>query len=375
MRKTLFCFFICAILFSMISCGSKPHVEKDITSSGSTHYAKGFSIESIDDYKKIQVIDPKSGTIWATYYLVASDSICTPQDGVRVRVPLKSISITSATHTEFLVLLDQVATIDGACSPHLIYNELIREAYQAGRISNLGDDFNINVEVILKNHPDALLLSSFGQQDESIKRIESAGIPILYNNEWMEESALGRAEWIKFIAAFYKREEQGDSIFNQIVQAYNQVKELTAHIEKRPSVFVGSTFKGTWYVSGGNSYMGNLLADAHTDYLYAKDNSSGSLSLSFETALHSFVNADVWLNAPVATFTELYAMDKRHRLFKAAKNGEVYAFFARTKTGGANDFWESGVAHPDLVLKDLIWAVHPGILPDYQPTYILKLNP
>jgi hypothetical protein len=28
----------------------------------------------------------------------------------------------------------------------------------------------------------------------------------------------------------------------------------------------------------------------------------------------------------------------------------------------------------DLVLKDLIWALHPNLLPDYTPTYIIQLN-
>jgi len=31
----------------------------------------------------------------------------------------------------------------------------------------------------------------------------------------------------------------------------------------------------------------------------------------------------------------------------------------RTSTKGANDYWESGVVYPDLVLRDMLKIMHP----------------
>jgi iron complex transport system substrate-binding protein len=90
--------------------------------------------------------------------------------------------------------------------------------------------------------------------------------------------------------------------------------------------------------------------------------------------LTHFHDADVWLNAPTTTLDALYQMDSRHNLFRSAREGRVYAFYRRTLPDGANDFWESAVARPDLVLKDLIWALHSQLLPEYQPMYIMKLQ-
>ena len=44
-----------------------------------------------------------------------------------------------------------------------------------------------------------------------------------------------------------------------------------------------------------------------------------------------------------------------------------------TKSGG-NDYFESVIANPDLILKDLIKAAYPELLPDYSFTYIKELQ-
>ena len=137
----------------------------------------------------------------------------------------------------------------------------------------------------------------------------------------------------------------------------------------------GGNFKGTWYMPSGASYMGRLFADAGADYFYKNDTSTNaSLALNFETVLGNFHDVDVWLNAPTTTLSALMQMDERHGLFRAAREGRVFGFYGRTLPDGANDFWESAVARPDLVLKDLIWALHPQLLPDYESTYIIKVE-
>ena len=43
-------------------------------------------------------------------------------------------------------------------------------------------------------------------------------------------------------------------------------------------------------------------------------------------------------------------------------------------SSGSNDFWESAIARPDLILSDVIAILHPEILPDYQLFYAEKLK-
>ena len=287
---------------------------------------------------------------------------------------IKSLAITSCTHIEFLNLLGELSSVKGVCNPELIYNESLLKRVAQGEVISLGDAFNTNIERLLLLNPDALMMSSYNQQDENSKRIEAAGIPVIYNNEWMESTLLGRAEWIKLIGAFYGQDQLADSLFNVMESAYLNAMQLTSELKDKPSVMAGGNFKGTWYMPSGASYMGRLFDDAGAHYRYANEMSAGSLPLNFETVLHEFANCDIWLNAPTQSMQELMEMDSRHGLFEPAKQGRVYGFYNRINEQGGNDFWESAVAHPDIVLQDVIWAIYPELMENYVPTYISKLN-
>ena len=370
--------YILAIL-SLCACGNKTKKESSTIATAeknSLQYAKGFDIFYTSNYKTIVVYNPwTDGEIQQTYYLVNSDTVQTPSDGIKILIPVDNVAISSSTHVEFLNLLGELSTVKGVCTPHLIYNDTLRSRYAASQIQSLGDAHNVNLEQLLHLRPDVYFAASYNQQDEQAKRLQQSGVNLVFNNEWTESSLLARAEWIKFVAAFYNKEQLADSIFSQIEHDYLAARTIAQSVDVRPTVMAGGNFKGTWYMPSGSSYMGTLFADAGSDYFYKHETStSASLALNFETVLTHFHDADVWLNAPTTTLDALIQMDSRHNLFRSAREGRVYAFYRRTLPDGANDFWESAVAHPDLVLKDIIWALHPNLLPEYTPTYIIKLD-
>lgn len=366
------------VVICIFSACSKTSNEQDDTAEANDRlqlkYAKGFDINYFDNYKSLIIYNPwVEGEVQQRYYLVENDTISVPTNGTKIVVPLTTVAVSSCTHFEFISLLDEIEKITAICAPELVYNETILERYNSGKIINLGDNFNVNAEKLMLLQPSGFMMSSYNQVDDNSERLIKSGVKVLYNNEWTENSLLARAEWIKYMAVLFDKEEEANEIFNEIEESYIAATKLVENIEKRPTVMAGGNFKGTWYMPSGASYMGKLFADAGGDYLYANDSTTGSLALNFETVLNNFNNADVWLNAPVSDLKSLIQMDERHNLFESAKSGDVYAFNARTNKS-TNDFWESGIAHPDLVLKDVIWALHPDVLEDYTPTYILKLK-
>lgn len=374
--KNLF-YFLIIVLFC--ACGAKTPKGEVLVREGErldVRYAKGFDVFYGDNYKTAVVYNPwKEGEVQQIYYLVGNKEVETPNDGIKVVVPVENIAISSCTHVEFLNLLGEINSVVGVCTPHLIYNSDIRERYADGKIQSLGDAHNVNLEQLVHLRPDIYIAASYNQQDEQAKRLQQSGVKLVFNNEWTEQSLLARAEWIKFVAAFYNKEQLADSIFSGIEKDYIEVSRIAQVVDDKPTVMAGGNFKGTWYMPSGASYMGRLFADAGADYFYKNDSSTNaSLALNFETVLGNFHDADVWLNAPTTSISALMQIDERHGLFRAAREGRVFGFYARTLPDGANDFWESAVARPDLVLKDLIWALHPQLLPDYEPTYIIKVE-
>lgn len=374
--KNLF-YFLIIVLFC--ACGAKTPKGEVLVREGEkldVRYAKGFDVFYGDNYKIVVVYNPwKEGEMQQIYYLVGNKEVETPNDGLKVVVPVENIAISSCTHVEFLNLLGEINSVAGVCTPHLIYNDDIRKRYADGKIQSLGDAHNVNLEQLVHLRPDIYIAASYNQQDEQAKRLQQSGVKLVFNNEWTEQSLLARAEWIKFVAAFYNKEQLADSIFSGIEKDYIEASRIAQAVENKPTVMAGGNFKGTWYMPSGASYMGRLFADAGADYFYKNDSSTNaSLALNFETVLGNFHDVDVWLNAPTTSMSALMQMDERHGLFRAAREGRVFGFYARTLPDGANDFWESAVARPDLVLKDLIWALHPYLLPNYEPIYIIKLK-
>lgn len=370
--KNIFLYFIALTLFFACSGNSD---KKNTQVAKTNSYAVGFSIHEFENYKKLTVFNPwVENAEYAKYYLVKNENINVPDDGLKIRIPLKSLAATSVTYFEFLSLIDELSSVAAICSPELVYNEKIKEQFEKGAITDLGDAFSLNIEKVLLLQPNAIMLSGYNQNDANVNRIAQSGIPILYNNEWMETSLLARAEWIKFVAAFYDKEDLADSIFREVEENYISIKQALEKQKKYPSVMSGSNFRGTWYMPGGNSYMGKLFADAGADYFYADNESSGSLALNVETVIKNFSEADVWLNCTYSSFNELMAADSKNALFKSVKNREVYNFNKRLLPSGANDFWESALARPDLLLADVIAVLHPHLLPSHELIYTLKLD-
>ena len=355
MRNILYSIFI---LFILASCTGNTAKAPNQQSSDSLElkYAQGFSIQYFADYKEVVVYSPwVKGTVYAKYYLVKDKNVKTPADGTKVQVPLNTLAATSVTHFEFLSLINELQTVNAVCSPNIIYNAEINKRLKEGKIN-------------------AVMMSGYNQNDPYAQRVAQAGVPVIFNNEWMETSLLARAEWIKFVAAFYDKEKQADSIFADVDKRYNDIKVKAAGVKNKPRIMVGSNFRGTWYMPSGRNFMGNLFADAGAYYFYANDTTAGSLPLNVETVLKNFSETDIWLSCNFKTINELLKSDSKHGLFKPVKLQQVYSFNKRLLPSTANDFWESAVARPDLLLSDVIAILHPDLLPGYELVYAEKLK-
>ncbi|NDV59072.1 iron ABC transporter substrate-binding protein [Bacteroides sp. 519] len=342
--------------------------------SGGFNHAKLFSIEQTDDYKTITVFNPwKPGEIYARYYLVKENATPVPADGDKILIPVKTLMANSATHIGFLDLLGELDKVTGVCSSDYIYNSVIGERVAGGQAIDLGDAFSLDIERLLLLHPQAVMTTAYNADDENSKRMKQTGLTILYNIEWQEQTLLGRAEWIKYVGAFFDKDALADSIFTTVEQRYNEIKEMAAGTTTQPTVLSGQDFRGSWSMPGGKSFNAQLFKDAGGDYFYQKDNSTGSLSTTIEEALINFNKADVWVNVQANTLAELALTDSKYKLFKAFREGKVYNNNKRITGSGGNDYWEGAVARPDLLLSDMIKIFHPEVLPNYELTYMQQL--
>ena len=256
---------------------------------------------------------------------------------------------TSATHMGFISELGMMDKVVGVCRPERVYN--LREEDRE-RITDIGDDMQPSMEKILLLNPDLVILYTYAQGDPIPAQVEALGIPILYCNEWTETTPLARAEWIRLFGAVFGCLNHADSIFASVKDAYEQLKVDSLKF-KGKSIMSGMSWRGTWYVPAGGTFMGNLFRDAGAQYKYENNPSTSSIPLTMEQALQDFAQADVWVGCEANSLKELEAIDKKHTWFNAFQTGQVYNFRRRALPSGANDFWESATVHPERVLQDL----------------------
>ena len=321
-------FILC--LFGLVCVACQPQS----TSSVSDDTA-GFTIDIQNDSTHITIYSP-----WQKGQVMQKLSF---------NQPYERIVCTSATHMGFIHELGLMDKVVGGCRPERVYN--LREEDRE-RITDIGDDMQPSMEKILLLNPDLVILYTYAQGDPIPAQVEALGIPILYCNEWTENTPLARAEWIRLFGAVFGCLNQADSIFVSVRDAYAQLKVDSLKF-KGKSIMSGMSWRGTWYVPAGGTFMGNLFRDAGAQYKYENNPSTSSIPLTMEQAIQNFAQADVWVGCEANSLKELEAIDKKHTWFNAFQTGQMYNFRRRALPSGANDFWESATAHPERVLQDL----------------------
>ncbi|MGB9631762.1 MAG: ABC transporter substrate-binding protein [Chloroflexaceae bacterium] len=341
--------------------------------------ATGWTIEYFNNYKLITVLNPwRDADVQFRYVLVQCGTPAPPDVGnaQMIEVPVKSIVTMSTTQLPHLKELDLLDRLVGVDTFQYINTPEVVELIEAGKLKEIGSGAELNVEQAIDIEPDLVMTYGVGNPEfDSHPKLLEAGLKVAMNAEYMEPPPLGRAEWIKFTAAFFNREAMATEVYADIAGRYAEMTAKAQAVTMQPTVFSGAPFRGTWYMPGGNSYAAKLLADAGAAYLWADDTSTGSMQLSFEEVLDRAKDADIWVNpGSWKTLAEGLAQDERFAQFLAFQNGEVYNNNRRLNANGGNDYWETGVTNPDLVLADLIAIFHPELLPGHEFVFYQRLE-
>ena len=338
----------------------------------SVAYASGFDVEYHNNYKIVTVTNPWQGAQESFRYVLLQCGTPAPQgvEGAVVEVPVKNIIAMSTTYLPTLEDLGLIDRLIGLDSYMWTTNPAVRTRIESGDIAEVGGGAAVNVELTLDLDPALVMTYGTGFADyDTHPVLLEAGIPVALNGDFVEQSPLGRAEWMKFIALFFNREADAAAQFDTVAMEYHAVAELTATLTERPSVLLGSVYNGVWYVSGGGSYMAELLADAGAAYLWSDEGDVGALPLDFESVYAVAAEAEFWLN-PDNSFwfsvDNVLDSDPRYGDFAPLKRGRMYNNNARVNENGGNAYYEEGAAHPERVLKDLVKILHPHLLPDHE---------
>ena len=350
MRKVTLLFLMLTLVLFLSACSGKDKTVS-VFISGDTiplRYADNLTLVNYPDYTIATLRNPWDTLKTLHTYILVPASQPLPAhlpEGTIVRTPLRKSVIYSSVHCSLMDKLGAAGCIGGVCDLKYIKLPVIQDGYRNGTVTDCGDGMNPDMEKIIDLHPDAILLSPF-ENSGGYGRVEKLNIPIIECADYMETSALGRAEWMRFYGLLFGVVSKADSLFAEVDSCYNQLR-------KRAKLSSSSL---------------SIVSE-----LKREDKHSGSIPLAFETVFDKAGDADVWTikynRDRDMTYSDLKADYIGYTGFKAFKTRNIY---------GCNTakvpFYEETPFRPDYLLSDLIQILHPEIGDLGGLRYFCKLN-
>lgn len=357
---------LCAIVVA--ACGRKSVSLEDFDKPVyMLEYASGFDILSADGRQSVlvTVTNPWQGADSVTTRLfIARDGETAPEgfDGQVLEGDAERIVAMSSTHIAMLDAIGEVDRVVGVSGIDYISNPDIQA--RRDRIGDVGYEGNINYELLLSLDPDLVLLYGVNGASGMEPKLRELGIPFLYVGDYLEESPLGKAEWLVVLSEVVGKRAEGEKVFAEIPVRYNALKQRVAeNTLDAPSVMLNMPYGDSWFMPSTESYAVRLIKDAGGDYIYKKNMGNASTPIDMEEAYLLASAADMWLNVGMAnTLGEVKAACPKFVDTRCFLNGDVYNNNACTNAAGGNDYFESAVVHPDLLLRDLVKIFHPELV-------------
>lgn len=337
-------------------------------------YAQQLSLIQYKGYVQATLANPwKEGAVLHSYVLVPKgrvgdsllqhDAQLQAMEATVVRTPIVHAVAFTTSHCALLYDLHAQQALSGVCDlAYINLPDVQRRAKlrpkDTAAVVDCGSSMQPDVERIMQLHPEVLLVSPF-EQSGGFGKLATLNIPIIETADYMETSALGRAEWMKFYGLLFGRALQANALFAQVDSNYHALMAKAQQTREKVSAFTERKMGSVWYVPGGRSTIAQLLRDARVTYPFADDTHAGSLALSFETVLYEAGNSDIWLikyNHQPNTRQALLAENAGYAQFKAFQQGKVFGCDC-----AAVPYYEEVDFHPDRLLNDILQIAHPTL--------------
>jgi len=366
------------LLYVLVSCNNIDNKNDNKVNESlnieTLNYAKGFGIEVNDNYKLLTIHNPWQGAQKVEYkYLLIKKGAKVPdiKADFIIETPIERVVCLSTTHIAFIDVINETQSIFGVSGKDYVNNSKIRQRIEKNEVVDVGFDNSLNYELIAGLNPDLVITYGVGSQVAGYnQKLNDLGIKTVICAEYLENHPLGKLEWIKFLAAFYNKEDLAYKYYNEIEKEYISLLSQIDSSTVKPKVLFGLPWKDSWYVPGGQSYLAKMVEDAGGEYLWKDNDSRESTPYDIESMFVMASKADVWLNTgSVNSKSDILKTDPRFKSFKPFNESKIFNNNNITNIFGGNDYWESGLVEPHLVLKDMIQIFHPELLSDHKLVY------
>lgn len=326
-------------------------------------YAKGLAVSYEADGIHVRISNPE-----------APDDVA---EEIVVTKPARRFICTTALQLGNFEVLGLEECIVGMNSLRNLFSPRMKAQMADGRTVRIGKEGNFDLETVIALQPDYIFVSA--SKHGGFEALRDCNIPLISHHGYKETDPLGQAEWIKLIGVLTGEVRRANAVFADIERKYLALRDEVASSfggeagVSRPTILSGRQMRDGWYVVGGRSYMAQLFRDAGADYIMADDEATGGRALDFESVYARGLHADFWQTDGSYdgdfTLQTLADEDPRYATMDAYKGGRVlFCNLARTP------YRELAGVQPHYLLADFVKAIHPELLPHYEPRYYKLLQ-
>lgn len=359
---TLCCVWLC-------SCASPETADEH---KGVCH-ATLLSLEEKEGYTQATLSDGfAQGGRTQIYLLVPRDAPIPENlpEGIVLRTPLRRVVACQSVHAALLCDLGAGETIVGLCDTDYIIDSRLQSLLRSGKAKDMGASYAPDAERLAATRPEAIITSPI--EGVSLQPLAQLGVPVIACADYMERSALGRAEWVKFFGLLTGESARADSLFSAVSAAYDSLSTAAHQAAKRPRYISDRTQGSTWLMPGSDSFLAKLYADAGADYVFKDKKGAGSVSLPLETVVAKGNEPDIWLIKYGAKQSLSYdALASELTAYRSLRPWRERRIFVCNTL--AVPYYEETPFRPDLLLRDMVKIFHPEVLPHHHLRYYAPL--
>jgi iron complex transport system substrate-binding protein len=308
-------------------------------------YAKHFGIIKNKTSTKIFVIQSNNDTLF-----------------YNIDKPFKRLAVLGTIPVYQLKLLNALNLIVSIDDSKYYFNSEIQNLVSQKKVFEVLPNLQWNYETLLLSKPEMIITYSPIDNPKLSEILKSHQIQHILYLDYLEQHPLGRAEWIKLIGCLIQKDSLAEKIFTEIEKEYLELKAMTDTIKNRPSVLTEVMYNDVWYIAGNKSYISQLIKDAGGKYIFDFHQYENSQPYSFEYVLKYAKDADFWIHLHhFQTLQQMKNTTPKYALFKAFQEKRCFNNDKRKNSYSYNDYYESGICQPNLLLKDLIQIFHPEL--------------
>ena len=366
------------IALSILLAACSPSGEEKVwnLSTDSLKYSSLLTIARADSFTLVTVKDAWNPERDLHRYILVPETSPLPTErpaGTLLRTPLRRTVMHNAVHAALVAELGCAGGIAGLCDVDYVQTPELQRLLDLGVIADAGSSVQSDVERYISLRSDAVFTAPLEHANYGV--LEKVGIPIVECADYLETSALGRAEWVRFFGLLFDCEAQTDSLFAAVEKRYIALRDSAQQTHQRPRLMVDLINGAAWNMPAGGSYLGQLFADAGATYILADDTRSGSVPLSIENVVNLAAEADIWLikhaRSHTLTYNDLRREHASYATFRPWKERKI--FFCNTLT---TNFYERIPFHPDVLLQELSYLLHPELATaSFEATYYTPMKP